>query len=197
MPINLDSSINVKVQADTAEFDQAFAKMNATAINFGRVFSSSLKQAVREGNSFESMLRTVGMRLADIALKRAVVPLENVTSNLFNAVLGNIGTSATNAILGGMKPSNIVPMAKGGVVSSPTFFGLGNKTGLMREARPEAVLPLERGHDGSLGVRASGSRPSTQIVFNVNASDAQSFRRSEGQISAMLARATQRGQRHL
>ena len=33
------------------------------------------------------------------------------------------------------------------------------------------------------------------VVFNVTASDAQSFRKSEGQITGMLARAVSRGMR--
>jgi phage-related minor tail protein len=44
--------------------------------------------------------------------------------------------------------------AYGGVVSSPTNFGMsGGRLGLMGEAGPEAILPLHRGPDGKLGVR--------------------------------------------
>ena len=55
--------------------------------------------------------------------------------------------------------------AKGGtftnaIVSSPTFFrfakGGGFGAGVMGEAGPEAVMPLTRGADGSLGVHAAG-----------------------------------------
>ena len=66
----------------------------------------------------------------------------------------------------------------------------------MGEAGSEAILPLRRGGDGTLGVAAAGGA-GTQIVFNVTATDATSFRRSEGQISAMLARSVGRGQRGL
>jgi hypothetical protein len=48
------------------------------------------------------------------------------------------------------------------IVSSPTLFkfadGAAIKTGVMGEAGPEAVMPLDRGPDGRLGVRASGLR---------------------------------------
>lgn len=47
--------------------------------------------------------------------------------------------------------------AKGGVVNSPTAFGMANnKAGVMGEAGPEAIMPLTRGPNGKLGVQASG-----------------------------------------
>lgn len=48
-----------------------------------------------------------------------------------------------------------------GIVDSPTFFkfrqGSGFATGLMGEAGPEAIMPLARGSDGSLGVKVAGA----------------------------------------
>ena len=48
-----------------------------------------------------------------------------------------------------------------GIVDSPTFFkfrqGGGFATGLMGEAGPEAIMPLARGSDGSLGVKVAGT----------------------------------------
>ncbi|MDE9447754.1 phage tail tape measure protein, partial [Xenorhabdus bovienii] len=39
-------------------------------------------------------------------------------------------------------------------VNSPTLFAFAKGAGLMGEAGPEAIMPLTRGADGSLGVRA-------------------------------------------
>jgi phage-related minor tail protein len=48
------------------------------------------------------------------------------------------------------------------IVSSPTLFKFADggtmRTGLMGEAGPEAIMPLKRGADGSLGVQANGLR---------------------------------------
>ena len=48
-----------------------------------------------------------------------------------------------------------------GIVDTPTFFkfrqGSGFATGLMGEAGPEAIMPLARGSDGSLGVKVAGA----------------------------------------
>jgi lambda family phage tail tape measure protein len=54
--------------------------------------------------------------------------------------------------------NGIIPFAKGGIVSSPTLFPFAKGTGLMGEAGPEAIMPLKRGPDGSLGVQANGLR---------------------------------------
>lgn len=71
----------------------------------------------------------------------------------------------TNALGGVYGADDYSAFAKGGtftntIVSSPTFFrfarGSGFGTGLMGEAGPEAIMPLTRGADGSLGVTASG-----------------------------------------
>ncbi|MNU00314.1 hypothetical protein D3C72_2434070 [compost metagenome] len=59
-------------------------------------------------------------------------------------------------------------------------------------------MPLSRGPDGRLGVRAAGgsSRP-LSVVVQVSTPDAESFRRSEAQVSAAIARAVARGSRAL
>lgn len=64
---------------------------------------------------------------------------------------------------GGVFSSGLVPFASGGVFGAPTLFAMGGgRTGVLGEAGPEAIMPLSRGSDGRLGVRASiaGSRPS-------------------------------------
>jgi lambda family phage tail tape measure protein len=55
--------------------------------------------------------------------------------------------------------------ASGGVVSSPTLFNYGSKTGLMGEAGPEAILPLSRSN-GKLGVEASVNPVNINIINN-------------------------------
>ncbi|EBV7178825.1 phage tail tape measure protein, partial [Salmonella enterica subsp. enterica serovar Thompson] len=43
------------------------------------------------------------------------------------------------------------------IVSSPTYFAFAKGAGLMGEAGPEAIMPLTRSADGSLGVRMVGT----------------------------------------
>jgi phage-related minor tail protein len=67
----------------------------------------------------------------------------------------------------------------------------------MGEGGPEAILPLSRGSDGRLGVQApSGGGNVTHVTFNISTPDADSFRRSQGQIAAQLSRAVAAGSRN-
>jgi len=80
---------------------------------------------------------------------------------------------------------SIVPFANGGVVNSPTFFPMSKgRTGLMGESGPEAIMPLERGADGKLGV-AGGSKT---VIVNIKTPNAESFRRNKNQIKNMINR---------
>ena len=55
---------------------------------------------------------------------------------------------------GGAFSGGVQMFATGGVVSSPTAFGMsGGKMGIMGEAGPEAIMPLTRTAGGALGVR--------------------------------------------
>jgi hypothetical protein len=69
---------------------------------------------------------------------------------------------------------NIPAFAKGGtftnsIVNSPTLFRFAQGTGLMGEAGPEAIMPLKRAPDGSLGVAAQGGGQRGLVVNFHNA----------------------------
>jgi phage-related minor tail protein len=114
--------------------------------------------------------------MANQALSGALRPLGNLVGNLFS---------------GALSPK---PFAHGGVVNSPVLFPLRGGTGLMGEAGPEAIMPLSRGSDGRLGVRMGGRAAS--VTVNIATPDAQSFRQSQSQVAAMIARAVERGGRN-
>lgn len=81
--------------------------------------------------------------------------LGGIGSNLMNTGASSLFDAIWPFAKGGaFSGGNVVPFAKGGVVNSPTLFGMSGGTGLMGEAGPEAIMPLSRGSDGSLGVRA-------------------------------------------
>lgn len=80
-------------------------------------------------------------------------------------VNGKKESTKANALGGVYGNEAYTAFAKGGtftnqIVAKPTYFrfakGSGFGTGLMGEAGPEAIMPLTRGADGSLGVSASG-----------------------------------------
>ncbi|EDT3691965.1 phage tail tape measure protein, partial [Salmonella enterica subsp. enterica] len=82
------------------------------------------------------------------------------------AVSGSTPSGAYNSAASGLQLN-----AKGGayasaslsaysnsIVSSPTYFAFAKGAGLMGEAGTEAIMPLTRSADGSLGVRVVGSQ---------------------------------------
>ena len=126
-------------------------------------------------------------------------PLRSGLTALFKSALASGDGDATALAKGGViARGQVMPFAKGGVVAAPTYFPLARGMGLMGEAGTEAVMPLARGPDGRLGVSAAGTgaRP-VQVTVNIATPDADSFRRSEAQVAAALARAVARGQRGL
>lgn len=184
-----DDTMAVSVDLDASAALRVLDDLEARSQSFGHALSGALKNATVGGKSLEDTLKSLGSRLSDIALSSALKPLDTLLSGLVSGLGSALGFAA-----GGV-PGRVTPFAEGGVVSAPTYFSLASGTGLAGEAGAEAILPLKRGSDGSLGVSAGVG--GTQITFNVTATDAASFRRSEGQISAMLARGVARGQRNL
>lgn len=160
---------------------------------FGRSLSTALKGAVVQGKSLDMVLRGIAERLASRAFDAALNPLTSALGSLGTGWLaGLLGFSHGGVVAAG----RVRPFADGGVVSSPTYFPMSGATGLMGEAGAEAIVPLSRGSDGRLGVASSGAS-ATRITVNITTPDAESFRRSEAQVTGMLARAVGRGRRGL
>ncbi|HCT2070131.1 TPA: phage tail tape measure protein [Klebsiella michiganensis] len=76
---------------------------------------------------------------------------------------GSTGTAIQSAganfsfnALGGVYNSPSLSAYSNGVYSTPQYFAFAKGAGVFGEAGPEAIMPLTRGADGSLGVRAVG-----------------------------------------
>ncbi|HBN6068000.1 phage tail tape measure protein [Enterobacter cloacae] len=61
---------------------------------------------------------------------------------------------------GGAYASASLSAYSNNIVRSPTYFAFAKGAGLMGEAGPEAIMPLTRSADGSLGVRVTGAQTS-------------------------------------
>lgn len=87
--------------------------------------------------------------------------LQSLTSgigSIFKLLLGGLFANG-----GAFNGGTLIPFANGGVVGGPTMFAMsGGRMGVMGEAGPEAIMPLERGAGGKLGVRASIPRGARQ-----------------------------------
>lgn len=208
MPESFDSATAEEAGDEfSAVTEQAAASvrgLEASANGFARAMTQAFSRAIVDGRRFDDVLKSLALRLSNMAVKAAFKPLEQAFAgglqNLFGGLFGGdaagAATGADKGLVAAM--SDIRPFASGGVIASPTYFPLGSGTmGLAGEAGPEAILPLARGADGRLGVVAATGRPATHVTVNIATPDAGSFRRSEVYITGQIARAVARGQRGL
>jgi len=70
-------------------------------------------------------------------------------SGAYNSAAAGVKLNAK----GGVYESADLSRFSNGIVNSPTLFAFAKGAGLMGEAGPEAIMPLTRASDGSLGVR--------------------------------------------
>lgn len=125
--------------------------------------------AIVEGENLSGVLENLAKSLAKAALQAALFgtgPFGGDGGGLLGGLFDGIFASAKGNVISDGRP--VTAFASGGVVNSPTYFPMrGNRTGLMGEAGPEAIMPLTRGANGKLGVQASGGG-STQVMFAPN-----------------------------
>ena len=175
-----------------------------TAAASGKQLSTALISAfdgiALKGKSLSDTLSALALSLSKIALNAAFQPLQQGLGSAFTSLLGGGlgGGTGIGFAAGGVFPGGVpVPFAAGGVIQSPIAFPLGGgATGIAGERGAEAIMPLTRGPDGRLGIAGGGGSGNT-ITFNVQATDVDSFARSQSQIAAMLSRAVDLGQRNL
>lgn len=135
----------LKLAADTEEFNEAMKEAQRNAEAFARTFTRSVSSAVVSGKSLEDTLRSLAIRLSELALNQALAPVENAFAQMIAGIAAPQG---------------------GSVPASPAT------------ANPSNGMPMN-------------------VVFNVNSPNPGSFRQSEGQLAALLARTVQRGQSRL
>ncbi len=190
-----DGQLDVRIDLQTADADAALAELEKKAQAFGGALTGALRMAAVDGRALDDVLRGLASRIASIGLDAGLKPLERLIGSSIGALTQGLG-QITPFARGGV-PGRLHPFADGGIVGGPTVFPMaGGDMGLMGEAGAEAILPLSRGADGRLGVATATGR-GLQVTFNVTSPDAASFRKSEAQLTAMLARAVSRGGRGL
>lgn len=147
-------------------------------------------------NAVINMLDKIQDKILDLAIDQMFNSLKqsnaasgssNWLSGIINAGVSwvsgssnvSVGQGALNAMGGqmGVKPTMTANggVFSNGIYSSPTVFQFakGGKFGVMGEAGPEAVMPLRRTSDGSLGVKAEGVGGSNVVVNVINNSNAK------------------------
>lgn len=190
-----------------AGFDSELRRMRAALAETGkdvqtleRGLSRGLKRAldavVLDGAKMSDAVGLVANSVIGTAYNAAVKPVTDHVGGMIAQGIGGLFQNVMPFARGGaVAQGRVMPFADGGVVRGPTTFPMRGGTGLMGEAGPEAIMPLARGADGRLGVRAAGGRAVT-VVMNIQTPDADSFRRSQAQVAAQMTRVLARGQRN-
>lgn len=157
----------------------------------------AIDAVVLDGAKLSDALQTVAQSMINTAYRAAVKPVTDHFGSMIASGAGQLfGAFSPFADGGSFSQGRVVPFATGGVVSGPTTFPMRGGMGLMGEAGPEAIMPLARGADGKLGVRAGGGGQAVNVVMNISTPDVQGFQRSQSQIAAQMGRALGRGQRN-
>jgi phage-related minor tail protein len=187
-----------------ADNQRQLETLDRLAKTFGQSLTGALSASTASGRQLGSVLDGIGAKLATSLGRSAVSTLQTTLTNALQSATRALSEAASSLSFGGdlfpfaaggvVSGGSVVPFAAGGIVASPTYFPLGRGLGLMGEAGAEAVMPLARGPDGKLGVRGGGGA-ATSVTVNIATPDLDSFRRSEAQVSAALARAVARGRR--
>lgn len=187
-----------------AEMQRMQATLNETTRATGtlsRGISRGLKGAIDglifDGDSLSDALKGVAQSMANAAYSAAIKPVTNHFGGMIaTGIEGLVGAMSGFERGAGFAQGRVIPFATGGIVSGPVTFPMRGGLGLMGEAGPEAILPLSRGVDGRLGVRAESGGRAVNVVMNVTTPNVEGFQRSRSQIAAQLARALSRGQRN-
>ncbi|HBI2642896.1 TPA: phage tail tape measure protein [Escherichia coli] len=106
-----------------------------------------------------SVLREVSKILMNAAIVNGLKSLSKSMSGA-GGWLGTVGDWLSGAVAnakGGVYTSANLSAYSNTIVDTPTYFAFAKGAGLMGEAGPEAIMPLTRAADGSLGVRAIGN----------------------------------------
>jgi hypothetical protein len=153
-------------------------------------FMSMVDGTATVQDAFKNMARAIIAQLYEVMVVQRIVGQFDVASNTGTGLVGGLmklmgGVTAQANGGAWMYGNQVTPYANGGVVMTPTMFGMsGNRRGVMGEAGPEAILPLSRNSKGKLGVAVAGGGSNTITEptnihnnFNISGSDAETVRR--------------------
>lgn len=170
--------------------------LEGSANGFARAMTKAFSSSVAGGKQFEDVLKSLTLKLSDMAVRLAFKPLEKSLAGGLQSLLSGLGGGGSGASTSLFAAGGVKPFASGGVIGAPSYFPMmDGGVGLAGEAGPEAIMPLKRGPDGRLGV--GGAAGGNTIHVQIATPDADSFRRSESYITGQIARAVARGQRSL
>lgn len=149
----LDSAADVAGQTQEL-FTNAFTNLEDGIVQFIKTGKASFKDFTDA--IIEDLIRIQVRQAAAGFLSTAFGFLGGGGAALGKGTMTGFSEVIPNA-KGGVYDSPSLSAFSGGVYDSPQMFAFAKGAGVFAEAGPEAILPLHRGPDGSLGVMAAGA----------------------------------------
>ena len=161
----------------------------------------SLVDAINNGagdieNILKNLIIAIQREVFALAIEMSIIrglvnPFVNDAFNLSgDQALPTTNSPSTSEFGNVVGPGRYIePHEFGGVVNRETVFPLANsRLGSMAETEPEIIFPIEQTSAGTIGIRGQGGGTTVVVHMKVYANDAQSFRRSEGEIVGSIRR---------
>lgn len=170
------------------EANNAAGQAHSALTNAFQGAEDALVQFAMTGKlSFRDLANSIIADLARIAAKQAIVGIAGMIAGAWGGAasvgassgtlqgFGNNTSWLTANANGGVYNSPSLSAYSGGVYNSPQLFAFAKGAGVFGEAGPEAIMPLQRGPDGRLGVAAHGggsgaSQVNVNVVVNTDGS---------------------------
>ena len=194
--LNQLTALQETIQARELEL-QKLQQLQDLYQDLGDTIGGVFQEVIFGGESAAKAIENMVRRVSELVFEMVV------TQQIANAIAGALGSLGVfGGVVQGSAPITApsVPSEKGNVfggahvpfrsggtlITAPTSFALaGGRVGTAAEYQEEAIFPLTRDSSGNLGVRGAGSQ-SVVVNMTVVAQDANSFRRSEGQVIQSL-----------
>lgn len=175
-----DAAKNFKAGVNEEEEGGIFSELKDQGEEVAEKIGDGLSKAFKDGKAnakdFQNVFSDI---LSDISQKILKSQITQFIGSSFGL------TTPTPQAKGGAWDNGVQYFAKGGIVNSPTAFGTSTGMGVMGEAGAEAILPLQRGADGDLGVKA---QPSVVNIFNQTDASVEVIDRPDNQQDIFIRR---------
>ncbi|WP_323115586.1 phage tail tape measure protein [Klebsiella variicola] len=169
-----DQASDLSSMAATATSEILNSATNSISTNMTNVLTGATSFKEGMSNIFTSLGESVIQSLIQMATqalitKAILASVGGGFGGIFGSIFGGASGAASSGTaiqsaaanysfnaLGGVYDSPSLSAYSGGVYSTPQYFAFAKGAGVFGEAGPEAIMPLTRGADGSLGVKAVG-----------------------------------------
>ena len=180
----ISSQLSYALTTPLQEGENAFERLGNVALNviqqIAQAWLSNKLSGLfssKSGSSSGGLFSTIGGAAGSF-----FGPIGSAVGGFFGNTIGKLFNEHGNAFYSG----RVLPFAQGGVVSTPSIFPMsGNRTGIMGERGPEAIMPLKRTPSGQLGVQAQ-AMPATVNIYNQSGANIETVQRPDGETDIFI-----------